>query len=233
MSLTERPKSMNNSYKFIYRPGKYKIEDNKSNRYAQQFNEYRPPQPHTFLQSMAPFNYYRNNINNGKVLINFNGGLITSMNPKGKKDHLSNYFRNNKSISLKYRRPCGCSAKYNSAKYTPIYPLDEYDESIINNKTNYKLKNTSYIKPQKNQNNFLDESKNDNANLIENNKSQKLEIKEGIKGEFFDNKYDIRRYINFMQNLKKRRKFHKNQIFNNYKPFLVDDYNLVFVNKYK
>ena len=36
-----------------------------------------------------------------------------------------------------------------------------------------------------------------------------------------------------MQNLKKRRKFHKNQIFNNYKPFLVDDYNLVFVNKYK
>jgi hypothetical protein len=231
MSLTERPKSMKNSYKFIHRPGKYKIEDNKSNRYIQQFNEYRPPHPHTFLQSMAPFNYYGNN---GKFLINFNGGPITSTNPKAKKAHLFCDFRNNKSMSLKYRRPCGCPANYNSAKYTPIYPYGECDESIKANKTTYKLKNKSYSKSQKNKNKFFIESRNDNAKneLIENNKSQKVEIKEGIKSEFFDNKYDFRRYINFMQNLKKMRLFHKNQIFNNYKPFLVDDYNLVFVNKY-
>ena len=251
MSLTYRPISAKNAQKFynsFNKPKKYRIGGNKNDRYFQPYQDYRPPQPRTFLQSMAPFNYYGNGSFKNNFLINFNGGPVKEINPKKAKSKLCNTFRNNKFISLRYMRPCGCLTKYNSSKYIPYYPEyngneNEYGDDCFDQDPNlFKSQNCKenrrYFTPQniklKNVDNqrkpFCKNIEMSNNNLK--NNDTKEEMKEELKEEQFESQYTSRDSLNHFPYLKKKKKFYKTQIFNNYKPFLVDDYNLIFVNRY-
>ena len=201
----------------------------------------------TFLNSSAPF-YICNNDKNG-MLVRYNGGPQKKIYPRYNNTNLSRFLPN-RSTSLRFKRPCGCLSNYNISKYTQFWDYPYYNNNYRKNnlpflnrenmryshrimtpqyrnntKITYKLKNNddndNFVgngnvgeyndKIEENEN----EKKNDVKNQLDN--EEKEEKKEEIKEEKKNN------VLNYFKK-QTRRRFHKVQIFNNYKPFLVDDF---------
>jgi len=195
----------------------------------------------TFLKSSSPFNYYNNERNN--LQVNFNGGPKREFAPILSKTNLMN-----RSSSLRYKRPCGCPSKYNISKYSECYE-PEYENNLYRNYGTYQYnqRDLPYINTRDNLRYSNDFNRNEygssgfytdrynNTPQVKNvsgkikyklndyrmntdNNNEKLENKNNNKNE-----EDYNNKKNFFK-VATRRTFRKTQIFNNYKPFLVDDF---------
>ena len=260
--LTEYPDYYNtfNKAKFSYFRDKIK-----KNEYKQNYNNYGTNQYklNTFYKSSTPFNYIINKHDKDGLLVYYNGGPRKQFHPLLTKDNLNQILKNRRSISTRYKRPCGCYSNYNITKYSQeyIYPNYERNEhfyksnnlpyigdndnsryinqsrfispQIANRKITNKLKdddnyNNSKYRINTETNNYknnkiLQSEKNEeieNENKAEAHEEKIEEKKEEIKDE---EKEKNKKSFNYF-NLKPRRRFHKIQIFNNCKPFLVDDF---------
>lgn len=195
---------------------------------------------HTFLRTSAPFNYF-----SGKdsYIIHYNGGLVRELRPlvsrqdlskylrcnsflikSNKQKSLSNYKLNNISSKPHRIRNCSCFFRKNNKKIKS----SNQDENFLGNRQNnlmssktYKLKNNNDIN-ENNRYEMFEESKNEKSkiNMKRRNLSdseQMLQFKrEQILNNFNSSSYTIRP--------KNVRNFHKAQILNNYKPFLIDQF---------
>jgi len=211
------------------------------------FNNNRPHSYRTFLRSSAPFSYYNDRRDN--LLVCYNGGPKKEFKPISR----ANYAKYRSSASLKFKRPCGCFSNYNVSKYSqcfdPSYSyntfyqqnelpvidrdnntryserysdenyMNKFDKPKIRNKggkISYKLKeNVDEFKKEEREEERMNTEPTYKENREINNRVMN-EKKEENKNDEFRKKYCL--------NLKPRRRFHKTQIFNNYKPFLVDDF---------
>jgi hypothetical protein len=264
--LTEYPDYYNTFNKAKFSSFRYKI---KKSTYKPDYNNYRSNQNNfnTFYKSTAPFNYINNKNNKDGLLVCYNGGPRKQFRPLITKDNLNQILKNRRSISTRYKRPCGCYSNYNISKYSQeyIYPPnyernEQYNNfykstnlPYIGDNVNERYSNqNAFITPRmenrkityklKDNDNFNDDNyrinteannyQNDNNIEMEKNEEnqnenkgevleeQIEEKKEEIKEEQSDN---YKKSFNYF-NLKPRRRFHKIQIFNNCKPFLVDDF---------
>ena len=209
------------------------------------FNNNRPHSYRTFLKSAAPFNYYNDRRDN--LLVCYNGGPKKEFYPVSR----SNFSKNRTSTSLKFRRPCGCYSKYNLSKYSQVFdPYYNYnnfyqgqelpsidnninsrysDENYMNKFDKPKIRNKggkiSY-KLKENVEDFQREEKEEERMCTEPSNKENIESKNRVvdekinTGKSMNDDFRKKNYLN----LKPRRRFHKTQIFNNYKPFLVDDF---------
>ena len=90
---------------------------------------------------------------------------------------------------------------------------DNYDNennNLVNNESNQEFNKNDEV--EKNENNI-------EKNQIDQNQMHNEVKEEKNEEEKYENKYQFNYF-----NTKPRRRFHKVQIFNNYKPFLVDDF---------
>ena len=209
------------------------------------FNNNRPHSYRTFLKSAAPFNYFNDRRDN--LLVCYNGGPKKEFHPISR----SKFDKNRTSTSLKFRRPCGCYSNYNISKYSqcfdPYYSYNNYyqeqelpaidrdynarysDENYMNKFDKPKIRNKggkiSY-KLKENVDEFKREEKEEERMYTEPSNKENIETKNRAMNEKINpekNVNDDFRKKNYL-NLKPRRRFYKTQIFNNYKPFLVDDF---------
>ena len=216
-------------------------------------NNYRSNSYNSFYKSSAPFTCANNTNNKGGLLVHFNGGPKKYLRQFMPKQNLSQ-FLNNRSSSFKFRRPCGCYSNYNISKYTQCWDYPYHDrpeqyntnyqmnelppidgenmrysngantlQAKNNGKKTFKLKQSGddgkCVATDSNCENYKNEEiekknedVNQNTNEAKVNEEKKEEKKSDVKNRFY--------YFN----TKPRRRFHKVQIFNNYKPFLVDDF---------
>ena len=202
-------------------------------------------------KSSTPFNHYNNMNNKNNLFVSYNGGPQKQFCPLITNANLSQFFKT-RSRSLKFRKPCGCFSNFNISKYTPCrdYQTIDRKEELNNNyqmnklpiiengnmrysngfkspqiknngKTIYRLKNNE--NDNYGLNNDVNKDINKNEEIDNNNNVNQMnnEVKEEKRDqEFYGNRYQFNYF-----NTKPRRRFHKVQIFNNYKPFLVDDFN--------
>ena len=200
----------------------------------------KPNMHNSFMNSSAPFNYYRNPDNKNKILVNYNGGPQKEFQSFIQKDDYKT-ISNDKRIIYRNYKPCGCLPKYYMPKLSRSVSYNEFE------KTNYipNLKNNSYnnynnenlalsnnnslrtsrkyntpnfrisndgkiiltLKKFKNENNYED---NNNLRYENNGKN------DFARNTFYSSFYGFRpRLFNI---------FHKTQIFNRCKPFLVDEF---------
>ena len=238
--LTENPDYYNTFNKTNYTYFRDRMNANNLNN---RYNNYK---------SSTPFNHYNNMNNKNNLFVSYNGGTQTQFCPLITNANLSQFFKT-RSRSLKFRRPCGCYSNFNISKYTPCrdYPTFERKEQyntnyqmdklpIIENenmrysngfkapqiknngKTIYRLKNNYNDNDNYGLNNEVNKDINKNEEIKNNNANQ---MNNEAKEEKRDDEYYGNRYQFNYFNTKPRRRFHKVQIFNNYKPFLVDDFN--------
>ena len=108
-----------------------------------------------------------------------------------------------------------------NARYADENYMNKFDKPKIRNKggkISYKLK--------ENVDEFKREEKEEERMYTEPSNKENIETKNRAMNEKINpekNVNDDFRKKNYL-NLKPRRRFHKTQIFNNYKPFLVDDF---------
>ena len=233
----------------IQHKNKYKPNYNAYNAYIPN-----PYNSTTFFSSSAPFNYYNKSEDKNGLLICYNGGPRKKYNPLIKRANLSQYLKNrSKTLKYKRPCGCYSnyySSKYMpeydysnfersrqlpniSGNNNLRYSYDNMTPRIDNRKKiTYKLKdnfdnsnnrlNTVYNNYERNENleteNKEQNLKKEEEAVEENQEEKNEEIKPQIINE--DEKKEKFNYFN----LRPRRRFHKVQIFNNYKPFLVDDF---------
>ena len=161
------------------------------------------------------------------------------------------YYNNDKEKLLKFRKPCGCLSNKNLQKYQCInYPYkDNYDSYCykqelpqINYNDNFGYTNVKLLNPQfdnrtnkkilKNyrintESNYYEKQKKGENEEEQNNNEDLHKYKEEEKIiERMEEKPYKKSYYNLynISNIRPRRSFNKRQIFNNYKPFLIDDF---------
>ena len=209
-------------------------------KYANINNKYRSNSYGTFLKSSAPFNYYNNNTDN--IFICYNGG------PKKQYKHSTNpskYLKKSISSSLKYKKPCGCYSNYNISKYSqcfePSYNYNtfyqEQELPMINRNNNISNSNEYYMNKFnipliKNRNGKISYKLKENIEIFKKEERkntepnpEEIEIKNRDKNKEINKEKNMNdEFTKNYFNLKPRKRFHKTQILNNYKPFLVDDF---------
>ena len=201
-----------NKYNNCFFKKKYNLPNIKDKKDKKDFNKtytksknFREKSHKTFFMLYNPFNFFRNKNNKNEFFIRYNGGPVKKFSLASKKLKLDISKIDNLKYSLKYNRcPISNTNLYNEKekkKYNYIYnnleeeKNDKYLNTFINPKGKiFKLKNKD--------NNQIEEEKGDkNDKMKDNNKN-----------------------ILFKLNDKSKLNFHKIQIHNNYKPYLVDDY---------
>ena len=224
-NLSKKPKNIFRDYSNLAR--KKKMSFNKPNIHR------------SFINSSAPFNYSINPANKNTFLINYNGGPQKQIYTFIKRDDLNN-LNENQNIYKNYK-PCGCLSKYNIPKLSRSLSCDQYFKynniNMKNNKNNnYNKVNVSGLRSFKRYmtpNHFrisndgkiiLTLKKFRNENIHEDNnlryENQKIiensEKNDKSRNTFYSSLYNFRpRLFN---------NFHKTQIFNRRKPYLVDEF---------
>ena len=170
-----------------------------------------------FYTSSTPFNYYRNKNNKNECFASFNGGPKIKINrPKKLEFNLDDMPKiryNSQFHSNFFKKPCGCLVN-NRYFSNNKYKLKKKEDNIDNNK---KLRlvtdfnNNDFDYDYKYYNEDIN-SGNNYINKIENCKNEEICEKKDDKDEF-----------NFFK-MKPKRRFHKIQIHNRCKPFLVEHY---------
>ena len=167
----------------------------------------------SFLKSSTPFNYFRNKNNKNEFFICFNGGPRQKFSFPSKKlslnmSKISNNFSNFTNYNSKNYNFCVTNYNKNNKekiKYNNIYNNIEEEKNIENNI------NKRYINP------ILNTEKN-TFKLNDINNKKKCEEKKCEK----EKEKIVKNYFKIKKGPKCG--FHKIQIHNNCKPFLVDDY---------
>ena len=161
----------------------------------------------TFLKSSTPFKFFRNKNNKNDFCICFNGGPRSKFSFPSKKlslnmSKINNNFSNFAKYKLKSHNFTTTNNEKEKIKFNNIYNHLEEEKNTENNNINKRYINPN-IKTEKNIFKLDD---------IDNN--EKKEEKEEEKN-----------VLNYFKVKKGPRcRFHKIQIHNNCKPFLVDDY---------
>ena len=210
------------------------------------FNNNRPHSYRTFLKSAAPFNYYNDRRDN--LLVCYNGGPKKEFQSTSR----AKYEKNRRATSLKYKRPCGCYSNYNLSKYSQCFDpcfnyntfYQENELPIIDRNNNARYSDENYMnkfdkpkirnkggkisyKLRENVEDFEKEEKEEEKMYTEPNNKENIETKNKDLNEKINKEKSMNddfRKKKYYLNVKPRRRFHKTQIFNNYKPFLVDDF---------
>lgn len=241
------PSKMNNQFNSEYKEA---FNLSKNPKYC--FREYsnlgqtklgfnKPNIHHSFMNSLAPFNYYINPANKNTFLINYNGGPQKQPYTFIKRDDLKTNL-NDQQIIYNNFKPCGClSQNYipklsRNLSYNQYFKYNDIDMNKNQNnnydKVNFSHSNNNFkryntpnhfrmtkdgkiiltLKKFRNEKNNEDYNiRYENQNKIENN-----EKNDRSRNIFYSSLYNFRpRLFN---------KFHKTQIFNQCKPFLVDEF---------
>lgn len=211
---------------------------------------------HSFINSSAPFNYYKNPVEKNAFLICYNGGPQSQIHSFITIKDLKKESNNKKIIyNLK---PCGCLSRQPVTKLSKNLTYAEnygYNKEI-NRKKNNTFKRINYLtkKPlfrnARNSCGFLTSNKTlmmkKDGNMIRSmkqfNDENNYENRKDFRREkAFDRFQNSKYYENKGEKDKKIRNrinsscygfrprynnlFHKSQIFNHCKPFLVDEFN--------
>ena len=239
-NLTTQYKGLlNSSIKLKSNINKYQNLLNKKKYILGRPNLYR-----SFISSSAPFNYYKNPADKSSYLISYNGGpqnqVFSLMN---REDSKQVFFRNNKEMLFKRVKSCGCPTR----QCMPQLPRNlSYLNNKMdnNNKTPFnfeKIQNLPQQPLSRNKpcfNGFRTAKtlrRSNDGKIIytlkkfneENNDFNKLKYEDNKGDEIFDKKkillhnkyssiYSFRPRINKI--------FHRTQIFDHCKPFLVDEF---------
>ena len=194
------------------------IKDKIKMQYLNSFRNKRKFQQHShnnFFMLSTPFNFYRSKNNKNEFFVHYNGGPTKKffLSKKNLKLDLSriNSYSNRTKYRLKSSKICP----------TTIYDNNKKDK----NKFNYLYNHFEEEKNNKNNNICLNSLMNTKKNIT---KLTNTDINVNIKDEEKDNKIDKEKEDNnrniFKLFNKPKFRFHKIQIHNNCKPYLVDDY---------
>ena len=196
----------------------------------QRFVDHRTYPIRTFSRPPIDFNYYNNPTEKDSFVPCFINYPKRELRPLVTRQDLVKFLKTNGRL-LNHHRPCNSCNRINNGNYgRNYYTIYQKSFPFINGNftgtnfrirtgyqtpigggTRYKLRNYDYKGDDYNQfNNECDENEN---------KSEKIKNETNLKDK---NKMASSDY--FATNPKKLRKFHKTQIFNHYKPFMVDDF---------
>ena len=258
---------INSEYKETFRLSKkHKNNFREYSNLSQKKHFYKKPNIYSsFINSSAPFIYYKDPSNKNTFIINYNGGPKKQIHIFKKTDDYKNDL-NEKQIIYRNYKPCG----YLSNNYMPKLSRSlSYNEYFKNNyinmkKSHYNNYNKVYLSPSNNglrsfkrsmtPNNFRmtkdgkivltlkkfrDENNHEennniryesqkkyenneyNENNVINENNENNEINENNEKDKSRNKFNSSFY-NFRPRI--FNSFHKTQIFNHCKPFLVDQF---------
>ena len=193
----------------------------------------RPNLYRSFGKCSEPFIYNKNSENKNTYLINNNAFPQNKLLPYTRENYIKD-LNNKEQLIYKNIKPCGCRYKSSINKINKnLTYIGNYENSINTNK-NYYFPGKNYIKNL----NGLKTAKafrfSKDGKIIYTLKKFNENNNEFIKNLRYENKVknenklskDICRFYNscFCFRPKVNKKFHKTQIFNLYKPFLVDDF---------
>lgn len=201
----------------------------------------------SFINSSAPFNYYKNPVDKNTFLISYNGGPQNQLHSYITRDDLKNEMINRESCYQSVR-PCGCLSKYYTPKISRNLSYNDLKYNDINNYENGQYNSC------KNLNNFkkipLIPNKiikrnfsglitphhfrisNDGKIIYTLKKFRGIENKDNLRYEETksENKNEIEKSRNLFNwsiygfRPRTDKKFHKTQIFDHCKPYLTDEF---------
>lgn len=246
----QTPKNYNNNqfrskYKEVFTP--MKKQQNNYGDYLNlskkdKFIFHRPNYYRSFINSSAPFNYYKNPKDKNTFLISYNGGPKKQLHTYITKEDLKEDFHENKDFIHKNINPSIYQIKNKFPKLSRNKSFNENNDKRGNNYMSNTFNKIEYL-PENHFNRdvsgfrsskafrmskdgkiiltlkkFNDNKYNLNNNLrYEKNENENEEVKNmKIKPRFINSCFSFRPRIN--------KRFHKTQIFNLCKPFLVDEF---------
>ena len=215
----------------------------------QRYVDHRPNPFRNFVQPPNDFNYYNNPTEKDTFVPCYNNYPKRELLPLVTRQDLNKYLKNNAKL-FRHHKPCNSCSRINDGNYgRNYYTIYHKSFPFINGNftgTNFRIKNR-FINPYQTRNNgqprynINDENNNiyqrnyesnidnrydNNMNNMNNNDVINENEKNNNETEIKQNENNTISAKNTMSNYtpKFRRSFHKTQIFNHYKPFMVDDF---------
>jgi len=207
----------------------------------QRFVDHRPNPFRNFVQPPTNFNYYNTPTEKDSFVPCYKNYSKRELLPLVTRQDLSKYLKNNGKL-YKHSRPCNSCSRINDGNYGRNY-YTVYHKSFpfINGNftgTNFRI-NNRFVTPYQTRNNgkfrynmkdydnydnrYDNRYENNNAQFNENEKNNnEIEVKENENNMVNSNQMNKNNNSTYIP--KFRRSFHKTQIFNHYKPFMVDDF---------
>ena len=211
----------------------------------QRFVDHRPYPIRNFVVPPIDFNYYNNPIEKDAYVPCFKNYQKRELQPLVTRQDLAKYLKNNGKL-INHQRPCNSCSRINDGNYgRNYYTFNHKSFPFINGNftgTNFRITNgfnTSYggnrsrrirykIRDYDNyqtNNEYNNEYNNGNNNEYNNENNNE---KEGFKKDNNLNSGKTGNIFNETEYLREtpkiKRRFHKTQIFNRYKPYMVDDF---------
>jgi hypothetical protein len=203
----------------------------------QRYVDHRPNPFRNFVQPPTNFNYYNNPTEKDTFIPCYNNYPRRELLPLVTRQDLSKYLKNNGRL-YKHNKPCKSCSRINEGNYgRNYYTIYHKSFPFINGNftgTNFRIKN-KFVTPYQTRNipkprydnnyqtNYEANIDNKNDNNVINNENEKNNETEIKQNQNETNVVDSKNMINNFST-KFRRSFHKTQIFNHYKPFMVDDF---------
>ena len=207
----------------------------------QRFVDHRPYPIRSFVTPPIDFNYYNSPIEKDAYISCYKNFPKGDLLPLVTRQDFAKYIKNNGKL-IKHQNPCNSCSKINEGNYgRNYYTIDHKSFPFINGNftgTNFKSFNgfnTSYggnrrrirykIRDYDNYqtNNEYNNEINNNRN---NNEYYGNQTNDGNEGFKMDNNANSGTIVNETDsNIPKiKRRFHKTQIFNRYKPYMIDNF---------
>ena len=212
----------------------------------QRFVDHRPYPIRPFMNLPSDFNYFNNPTEKDSFVPCFKNYAKRELNPLVTRQDLAKYLKYNGGL-IKHQRPCNSCSRINNGNYgRNYYNINHKSFPFINGNftgTNFRITN-GFNTPYQTRNNrsqhlrykirdydnyntnndYNNQYNNENINneYAENDKEKKEDMKNIKKENEIISKNKYINYYGATPNYK--RTFHKTQIFNHYKPFMVDDF---------
>ena len=210
----------------------------------QRYVDHRPYPYRSFVKPPTDFNYFNNPIEKDSFVPCYIKYPTRELQPLVTRQDLAKYLKNNGKL-ISHQRPCNSCSRINNGNYgRNYYTIYHKSFPFINGnftgtnfgiKTGFNYPNTTRnnrsqrlrYKIRDYDNNNINNEYNNNFNNEyneNNNEFNNIEQKENKKDNNIinRNKYFENDYLGATPKYKRR--FHKTQIFNHYKPFMVDDF---------
>jgi hypothetical protein len=194
----------------------------------------------SFINSSAPFNYFKNPVDKSTFLVSYNGGPKNQLHTYVTREDLKPDFDENKEFVYKNVKPCIYQPKnkipklsrnlsygenYNRARYNGMSNSFKNIEYLPENRLNRNISGFMSSKPLRmsKDGKIIFTLKKFNENKFPLNNNLRYEKKENESEKIMKIKP---RFINSCFSFRPRivKRFHKTQIFNLCKPFLVDEF---------
>ena len=234
----KRLKTPNNLYTNQFHP-KYIDYFNPLNKSNNNFREnvnqpnqkkfyiHRPNIYRSFIKSSAPYNNYKNPINRNAFLAPYNNGLQKEFHPFMPKEDLGQDINENLKINYKNEQQIDCQNNNSLPQLSPKISYENYRYNNLNMNKNWdNVFSRTYFQKNPNFENYHG-FKTSKSFRLSNDGKIIYTLKKIIGNK--DTKCDEHkkcRFINSCFSFRPRTKnrFHKTQIFNLCKPFLVDEF---------